>query len=75
MVEGKNLQTPDAPQKAANQKNMMSKNDPKDGNRTSFTLAKDEASAADRKPEHDRQDQQMIEEFGERGIATTDKEA
>jgi hypothetical protein len=75
MVEGKNLQTPDAPQKAANQKNLMSENDPRDGNRTSFTLGKDGRSAADRKPKQDRQDQQMIKEFGERGIATTDKEA
>jgi hypothetical protein len=71
----KNLQTPDAPQKAANQKNMMSDNDPRDGNRTSFTLGKDGTSPADRKPPHDRQDQDAIEAFGERGVATTDKEA
>ena len=71
----KNLQTPDAPQKAANQKNMMSDNDPGDGNRTSFTLGKDGTSAAERKPEHDQQDQELIEEFGHRGVARTDKEA
>ena len=71
----KNLQTPDAPQKAANQKNMMSDNDPGDGNRTSFTLGKDGSSPAEKKPEHDRQDQEMIEAFGKRGVATTDKEA
>lgn len=71
----KNLQTPDAPQKAANQGNMMSENDPADGNRRSFTLGKDGTSAADRKPPHDRQDQEKIEAFGQRGFATTDKEA
>ncbi len=70
----KNLQTPDSPQKAANQKNMMSDNDPGDGNRTSFTLGKDGTSPADRPPEHDRQDQELIEEFGERGVAPADKE-
>lgn len=70
----KNLQTPNAPQKAANQKNMMSDNDPGDGNRTSFTLGKDGTSPADRPPEHDRQDQELIEEFGERGVAPADKE-
>ncbi|MGI8706065.1 MAG: hypothetical protein ACR2JJ_09790 [Sphingomicrobium sp.] len=71
----KNLQTPDAPQKAANQKNMMSDNDPGDGNRTSFTLGKDGSSPAEKKPNQDRQDQETIEEFGERGVATSDKEA
>lgn len=70
----KNLQTPDAPQKAANQKNLMSDNDPGDGNRTSFTLGKDGTSPADRPPEHDRQDRDMIEEFGERGVAPAGKE-
>ena len=71
----KNLQTPDGPQKAANQKNMMSDNDPGDGNRTSFTLGKDGDSPAERKPDQDRQDQSTIESFGEREFATTDKEA
>ena len=73
-MKEKNLQTPDAPQKAANQKNMMSENDPGDGNRTSFRLGKDGTTALEKKPEHDRQDQETIEDFGERGVATTDKE-
>lgn len=75
MVEGKNLNTPDAPQKAANQKNLMSDDDPRDGNRTSFTLGKDGSSPAQKKPEHDRQDQEAIEAFGERGVTGADKEA
>ena len=70
-----NLQTPDGPQKAANQKNRMSDTDPGDGNRTSFVLGKDGSSPAEKKPPHDRQDQGRIEALGERGVATTDKEA
>ena len=71
----KNLLTPDAPQKAANQNNMMSDNDPSDGNRTSFTLGKDGTTPVEKRPEHDRQDQETISAFGDHGVATTDKEA
>ena len=63
-----------SPQRAANQNNQMSE-DPGDGNRTSFTLGKDGTSAAEEKPEHDRQGQETVEQFGERGVASTDKEA
>ena len=65
----------DSPQRAANQNNQMSDDDPGDGNRTSFTLGKDGTTALERPPEHDQQDQETIEQFGERGAATTDKEA
>ena len=74
MSKNQNHHLDDAPQRAANQKNQMSE-DPRDGNRTSFTLGKDGTSPAEKKPEHDRQDQDAIEAFGERGVAATDKEA
>lgn len=70
----KNLNTPDAPQKAANQKNLMSDNDPRDGNRTSFTLGKDGTTPVEKKPPHDRQDQSTIEAFGEEGAGVDSKE-
>ena len=57
-----------------NQNNQMS-DDPADGNRTSFTTGKDGSSPAEKKPEQDRQGQETVEAFGERGAATTDKEA
>ena len=74
MGKNQNHHLDDAPQVAANQKNQMSE-DPRDGNRTSFTLGKDGTSAAEEKPEQDKHDQETIEAFGERGVATTDKEA
>lgn len=73
MSKNQNHHLDDAPQIAANQKNQMSE-DPRDGNRTSFTLGKDGTTPVEKKPEHDRQDQETIEEFGERGVAT-DEEA
>ncbi|CAN5118133.1 MAG: hypothetical protein M3448_02145 [Pseudomonadota bacterium] len=73
MSKNQNHHLDDAPQRAANQKNQMSE-DPKDGNRTSFTLGKDGTSEADEKPEHDQQDQETIEAFGERGVESSDKE-
>ena len=73
MSKNQNHHLDDAPQRPANQNNQMSE-DPGDGSRTSFTLGKDGTSPADRPPEHDRQDQETIEEFGERGVAPTDKE-
>ena len=70
----KNLQTPDAPQKAANQNNMTS-NDPRDGHRLTDNPEAPERTPLQRRPEQDRQDQETIENFGDRGVATTDKEA
>lgn len=74
MSKNQNHHLDDAPQRAANQKNQMSE-DPRDGSRTSFTLGKDGTSAAEAKPDHDRQDQERIEAFGERGVESSDKEA
>lgn len=73
MSKNQNHHLDDSPQRPANQNNQMSE-DPGDGNRTSFTLGKDGAGPADRTPEHDRQDQETIEGFGERAVAPTDKE-
>jgi hypothetical protein len=70
----KNLQKPDGPQRRANQNNLMSDDDPGDGNRTSFTLGKDGTTPVEKKPPHDRQDQETIEAFGEQGVASDDKE-
>lgn len=63
----------DTPQKPLNQNNQMS-DDPDDGSRDSFTLGKDGASAAEKKPPHDRQDQSTIEAFGEEGAGVSSKE-
>ena len=68
-----NLQTPDGPQKAANQNNRTS-NDPRDGHRLTNNPEAREKTPLERRPEHDRQDQELVEEFGERGVASTDKE-
>ncbi|QNM82053.1 hypothetical protein H8M03_08400 [Sphingomonas sabuli] len=51
----------------ANQNNEMSKDDPKDGNRTSFTLGADGTTAAFEKPGQDESDKAKIEAFGRRG--------
>lgn len=67
---GKNQQIADKSQKSANQNNLMSDEDPRDGNRTSFTLGKDGTTPVEKKPEDDRQDQDRIEEFGELGVAS-----
>ncbi len=63
----------DDPQKDANQNNKMS-NDPKDGNRTSFTLGKDGSTPVEKKPPNDAQDQSEIEAFGEEGAGIAAKE-
>lgn len=73
MSKNQNHHLDDAPQIAANQKNQMSE-DPKDGNRTSFTLDKDGTSPAEKKPPHDEQDQSTIEAFGEEGADVAAKE-
>jgi hypothetical protein len=70
----KNLQTPDGPQKAANQNNLTS-DDPRDGHRLTDKPEAREKSPLERQPEQDRQDQELVESFGERGVASADKEA
>ena len=73
MSKNQNHHLDDAPQRAANQKNQMSE-DPKDGNRTSFTLGKDGKSPVEKKPPNDQQDESMIEAFGEEGAGVASKE-
>ena len=69
MNKNKNLQLDNSNQLPLNQNNQMSE-DPGDGNRTSFTVGKDGSSPAEKKPEHDRQDQETIEAYGERGVGS-----
>lgn len=64
----------DQPQASANQNNLMSDEDPDDGNRTSFTLGKDGTAPVEKKPEQDAQDQSAIEAFGEEGAGVAAKE-
>lgn len=73
MSKNQNHHLDDAPQRAANQKNQMS-DDPRDGNRTSFTLGKDGTTPVEEKPEQDAQDQDAIEAFGEEGAGIAPKE-
>ena len=49
-----------------NQNNAMS-DDPGDGSRNAFKPGRDGKTPVERKPEHDEQDQDTIEAFGERG--------
>jgi hypothetical protein len=70
---GKNLHNPDSMQITTNQNNEMS-DDPKDGSRDSFTLGRDGKTPAEKKPEHDEQDQSTIEAFGEAGAGVAPKE-
>ena len=73
MSKNQNQHLDDAPQRPANQKNQMSE-DPKDGNRTSFTLGKDGTTPVEKAPPQDAQDQSMIEAFGEEGAGIAAKE-
>ncbi len=73
MSKNQNHHLDDAPQRPANQKNQMSE-DPKDGNRTSFTLGKDGTTPVEERPEQDQQDQSTIEAFGEEGAGVAPKE-
>ncbi len=66
----KNLQIPDAPQKAANQNNMTS-DDPRDGQRLTDKPEAREKTPAEQPPGQDRQDEETVEGFGERGAATS----
>jgi hypothetical protein len=74
MSKNQNHHLDDAPQRAANQKNQMS-DDPRDGSRLTNNPEGYDKTALERRPEQDRQDQEMIEAFGGRGVASTDKEA
>jgi hypothetical protein len=60
-------------QNEQNQNNAMS-DDPGDGNRTSFVTGKDGTSPVEKVPEHDSQDQDTIEAFGEAGAGIAAKE-
>ena len=71
MGKNQNHHLDDSNQLPLNQNNQMSE-DPKDGNRTSFTLGKDGTTPVEKKPKHDRQDQETIEALGERGVASED---
>jgi hypothetical protein len=74
MSKNQNHHLDDAPQIPANQKNQTS-DDPRDGSRLTDNPEAYEKTPLERRPEHDRQDEERIEELGERGVATTDKEA
>ena len=74
MSKNQNHHLDDAPQQAANQKNQMSEEDPRDGNRTSFTLGKEGTTPVEKAPPDDAQDQSMIEAFGEEGAGVAAKE-
>ena len=68
-----NLHNPDSSQLTQNQKNQMS-DDPRDGSRNSDRLGPDGKSPAEKPPEHDQQDQSVIETFGEEGAGVAAKE-
>jgi hypothetical protein len=70
----KNLHNPDSTNRPLNQNNQMS-DDPGDGSRNSETLGRDGgATAAEKPPEQDRQDESTIEAFGEEGAGIAPKE-
>ena len=70
----KNQHNPDSQERALNQNNQMS-DDPGDGSRKSDTLGRDGgATAAERQPKGDQQDQSTIEAFGEEGAGVAAKE-
>lgn len=72
MGKNQNHHLDDSNQLPLNQNNQMSE-DPGDGNRTSFTVGREgEKTPAEKKPEHDRQGQERLEELGERGSASED---
>ena len=71
MGKNQNHHLDNSNQKPLNQNNQMSE-DPGDGNRTSFTVGNDGTTPLEKKPEHDRQDQEAIEAYGERGTDQKD---
>ena len=73
-MTSKSQHNPDASDRPLNQNNQMS-DDPGDGSRNSSTLAREGgATAAEKKPPHDRQDESTIEAFGEEGAGIAPKE-
>jgi hypothetical protein len=70
----KNQHNPDQDDQALNQNNQMS-DDPGDGSRNSDTLGRaGGATAAEKPPENDAQDQSTIEAFGREGAGIAAKE-
>lgn len=70
----KNLHNPDTDDRPLNQNNQMSE-DPGDGSRRSGTTGPaGSATAAERPPAQDRQDESTIEAFGEEGAGIAPKE-
>jgi hypothetical protein len=70
----KNQHNPDQDDQALNQNNQMSE-DPGDGSRKSNTLGRSGgATAAEKPPENDAQDQSAIEAFGREGAGIAAKE-
>lgn len=73
-MTSKSQHNPDASDRPLNQNNQMS-DDPGDGSRNSSTLGRDgRPTAAERKPERDRQDQSTIDAFGQEGAGIAAKE-
>lgn len=61
----KSSHTPEAPF-TQNQNNAMS-DDPADGSRLAFKPGKDGSTPVEKAPQHDAQDRETIESFGDRG--------
>jgi hypothetical protein len=73
-MTSKNLHNPDSSDRPLNQNNQMS-DDPGDGSRHSDRTGRaGAATAAEKPPAHDRQDQSAIEAFGEEGAGVAAKE-
>jgi hypothetical protein len=70
----KNQHNPDRDDQALNQNNQMS-DDPGDGSRKSSTLGRTGgATAAEKPPAHDAQNQSTIDTFGQAGAGIAPKE-
>ena len=73
-MTSKNQHEPDSSDRALNQNNLMS-DDPGDGSRNPDRLGRDgTATAAEKKPPQDRQDESAIEAFGAEGAGIAAKE-
>jgi len=73
-MTSKSQHDPDASDRPLNQNNRMSE-DPGDGSRNSAILGRDGGpTAAEKKPEQDRQDESAIEAFGREGAGIAAKE-
>lgn len=73
MGKNQNQHLDDSNTRPLNQNNQTS-DDPRDGQRLTDKPEVVEPSAAEKKPEQDRQDQETIEAFGERGSESEAKE-